>query len=235
MIFKKNRLVRGANRFWVEVGFVTVGVASFRQYLVGLRAEKTSKEDEETQYAHRYGGVGHVENGPEKLEMLTAPKRQPIRKKSFVHREVEHIHHLSVEEPGISAPFGEQRGHTAVIGRLGKDKAVEGAVKDIADGPGEDEGEAGNQAKRDFGPKQQSQVVQQETNRSDAEKAEGELAIITAERDAKGHPFVFDKMDTCPILPKQMDFIAVGEVGFYPNFQPLVNYQNADNNQGYFE
>ena len=84
--------------------------------------------------------IGHVEDGAEEFEVLATHKRHPVGPIELKQREIEHVDHAALHQRGIAA-FGREEGGHGVVA-LVEDEAVEAAVDDVAQGAGEDEGEA---------------------------------------------------------------------------------------------
>ena len=55
-----------------------------------------------------FGGIGKVEYRAEEYEMIPTYQRHPLRPVRINDREIEHIHHLSVEQRSISSAFRQE-------------------------------------------------------------------------------------------------------------------------------
>ena len=82
--------------------------------------------------------------------MLADPKGNPVGEKALDHREIKHIDDLAMQEAGVASFGRKELCQPAVIGRFGENQSVEGAVDNIAEGAGQYEGKAAQQAQVDI-------------------------------------------------------------------------------------
>ena len=64
-------------------------------------------EKQQDKYTYCNIRVSQVKYRAEEYEEITSPDGNPLRKKTFVKREIKHIYHLPVQERGVSAPVRE--------------------------------------------------------------------------------------------------------------------------------
>jgi hypothetical protein len=72
-----------------------------------LRCEKFPMEKQQNKYTYGNIRVSQVKYRSEEHEKITSPDGNPLRQKTFVKREVEHVYHFPVQERGISSPVRE--------------------------------------------------------------------------------------------------------------------------------
>ena len=64
-------------------------------------------KNNDQEYADGYGRVCNIKYRPEKNKILPTPNGKPIGKLAVYYGEIKHIHHLAIEQAGISTPFRE--------------------------------------------------------------------------------------------------------------------------------
>ena len=131
-------------------------------------AEKTELEKQQVNDRYRYICVRQVEDRTEEVvvgidqESEQAGHTVPLEK-----REIEHIDHFAHHERGVvTAQMGDGRGGT---GR--KDHSVEGAVEDVAQCSGEDQGHSDDDAFRCASFYEAVNQIPQHADHGDAEHA----------------------------------------------------------------
>ena len=72
------------------------------------RTDLPTVEQQQPDDTHADAGIGEVEHRTEEDEMLTADKGHPQRPVQLKQREVEHIHHLSHQERGVTRTEGHE-------------------------------------------------------------------------------------------------------------------------------
>ena len=105
----------------------------------------------------------------------------------------------------------------------GKQYTVEGTVNNIAEGTGQDKGEAGKKAEGGFQAQQEMNIIHQKSHGHDAQSTKEQLPLATAAKtESKGHSVVFHEVDKRPVKTQNRDIIAVIHVGFHPDFKTLI-------------
>lgn len=98
---------------------------------------------------HKYsgcdGGICNIEHRAEENKLLPAIDGEPMRQGGLDDWKVKHIHHFSVQKRTI-ATVGWKKCCHGMVTAVTEDHSIEGAVDDIPQCPGEDQGEAYNQA-----------------------------------------------------------------------------------------
>ena len=180
-------------------------------------------ENDDHENADGDGGICDVENRAEKDEILIAPEGYPVGQVTLKHGEVEHVNHFAVKD-GCVAAFGGKYFGNAVYA-VGKNEAVEGAVNDVSERAGKDEGDAGDKAARRFFMQKADEIPTDECQRNDAEQAQRDLSVLAAECHSEGHSFIFGEVEAKPITEDKMLLPEV-HGGFYPNLEDLVCKQH---------
>ena len=89
------------------------------------------------EYPEKYtttdGGVGKIENGPEKLKILSAPKRKPLRKKTIEKREIKHVDHFAMKKCRITT-IGRQKFSYKTVFTGAKQKTIQNRIDDVSNG-----------------------------------------------------------------------------------------------------
>ena len=172
------------------------------------------------------GRVGKVEDGAEEDEVLSAHKGHPLGPIGVDDGEIEHIHHLAVEQGGVSSAFGQERGQ--LDGRaLAEQHAIEDAVHDVAQRARQDEGDAHDEAR--LQPLLTHALVKEpgnERHRHQAEEGEEQLA---ENLHAEGHAHILREEDVAPV--GHPDALVPIHVGLHPYLDDLVNDQDGQNDE----
>lgn len=165
---------------------------------VGGFFEKPSLENDEDGDTDRDGRIGDVEDGPEENELVPPPEREPVRIEALDDGEIEHVHHLAVQEAAVPA-FGRHEPGDLMKGAFAEDHPVKGTVDDVAQGTGQDQGYAEYESERFVPAGHPHQVPADGDHREDPEDAERDLAKLAAEFHSERHPFILSEMENEPI------------------------------------
>lgn len=198
---------------------------------VGGFFEKTSLENDEDGDTDRNGRIGDVEDGPEEDELIPSPEREPVRVEALDDREIEHVHHLAVQEAAV-APLGGHEPGNLVKGAFAEDHPVKGAVDDVAQGTGQDQGYAEHEPRRLVTADHADQVPSDGDHREDPENAQGDLAKLATEFHSEGHPFIFSEMENEPIAEdRDLASGADEHAGLDPDLECLIGDQDKHDNE----
>lgn len=189
---------------------------------------------EEDQIENGYGdvAVGDVEDRTEENEVAAADPRHPVGPGRFDDREVEHVHHLAVQERGVAASLGEERGD-GMRSRFGKDQSVEGAVDHVADGAGQNQRKADDHALGGRAVDQPVGVPGDQDDGGNADQAEEEFAPFAAELHAEGCARVLDEVDLEPVT-EDGNALVERHVEFDDELDDLVDEQEQDDEDRHF-
>ena len=97
---------------------------------------------------------------------------------------------------------------------LGKNQAIKSTVEDVANGPCQNQPEAGQYPKPDLFIDELADEKNQKYDGSNAEQAQRQFAVISPQVPAKGHSIVFHKMKQGPIQSQDFNFSPVFHMGF---------------------
>ena len=169
------------------------------------------------------GRVGHIEDGVEENEVLSAYKRHPLGPTGVDKWEVEHIDDAALQQRGIATLGWEELGHAIVA--LVEDEAIEEAVDKVAYGSRKDERHAHKQGQPRSGLADEAhQIPEYGTRSHKTEEGEAHLAGDTAKRYAESHALVLDKMEQAP-LADERHLLANLKMRFDPDLDNLVDHQ----------
>ena len=196
-----------------------------------LFLEEAFLENDQDGHPDRNGGVGDVENGPEKDEFVATPEGEPLWIEALDDREIEHVHHFAMEE-GAVAPLRRHEPRHLVKGAFTEDYAVKCTVDDVSQGASQYERDAEHKTERLLAAGDPHQVPADGHHCQYPEDAQCDLAEFAAELHAEGHAFIFGKVEDEPVA-KDSDFPAGPNehARFDPDFQDLIRDQNEYNNE----
>lgn len=134
-------------------------------------------KDDYQGHAHGDAGIGEIEDGREKPS--AAPQRKAFG--NGKQPDVDHIHHLAIEERGISAAFGEERGNRKRCALI-EDEAVKHTVNDVTQRACNDETEGDQDRNIHFVALDQAMhVPTKEHHQHNAQECEQQFADILSE------------------------------------------------------
>ena len=136
-------------------------------------------KDQKQKDSHADCGIRQVKDRPEENKVLPAPHRHPIRQDRIDQREIEHIDHLTMQPFTISSPLGHKGRHLTKA--MVEHDPIEHRIKDIAQRSGQDQRDAGNEAKLVLLLYQLIQEVANETDISSTISEKCESVPTTAE------------------------------------------------------
>ena len=194
-----------------------------------LRGKELFLEEQDGEYADGDGGIGNIEDWPEEFKRLAAPYRHPFGDGGIGDdREIQHIHHFTVQETRITAckAFVHKRmGHILGEGiAVFKDQSVEKTIDQITNGACIDQCSANNEAEVIFTTDDMPDIERSEDHRHQSEQREGHLAPLATQLPAIGHPFILDEMEAKPIGDQV--FLTQEIVGLDINLEDLINKQD---------
>ena len=156
--------------------------------------------------------------------MLSADKRNPTRPIKLEQREIEHIHHPTLEK-GCVAAFGREKGGDGVEA-LVENEAIEATVDDIAHSAGKDECETEDERSTALLANQACDKPSDKGGGQDAENGKHHLTRGSTQSPPEGKAAVLNEMETAPGADEG-DFLTYLEMGLDPNLDYLVNNQDG--------
>jgi hypothetical protein len=195
----------------------------------GLFFEKTILEKQYYDEAYGNAGISNIKHGAEEDEMLAAPHRYPAGKIAFKQWEIQHIYHLAMQKAGISTAFRQKLCHiTGIEIAVFEQHTVKHGVNQIAEGAGENEPDAHNEAWVFLLFDNVKDVIHPKHHCYHPKHAEGHFAPATAfaKLPAPGHALIFYKVQLEP-LPQYVVLLTQVVGGFDVKLERLVEYQNS--------
>ena len=118
-------------------------------------------------------------------------------------------------------------------GTLGKNKAVKGAVDDVANGAGKNERHTQYQPCFSVVFKEEIQQNANTDNGDQPENTQGQLSPAASQLHTKGHAVVFGEIKVKPMVENR-DIPSQGHSEFNVKLQYLVEHQHQQDNQSRF-
>lgn len=174
-------------------------------------------ENNQQRHAHGDAGIGEIEDGGE--EVGAAPDGEAGGYGEQF--DINHIHHASIEERGITAAVGEHRGQGGYRAFV-ENHAIEQAVNDIAQRAGDNQTEGDQHCPVHLVALNQAvHVPAEEHHQHDTEQGKQQLTEVLAETEAECHAGILDKIKIEPVSDK-WDAFTEAHVCLDPDFENLV-------------
>ena len=205
-------------------------------------------EKDNGEYSNRNGGVSDIKYRFKKYKVLATEEGYPFGQSCFEDREIEHIHHFTLQELSITMSETGEVGdgglvvileHAAqplvVTGETGvrticKYQSVEQAIYEVAHSACEHQRAANDSGLCVALSDQHFEQEETEYYRYKTERSEDLLANSRfAEFEAIGHSFILDKMQPKPAT-HYFHIVAIAEMGLYVVLQRLVGENDQQNN-----
>ena len=181
-------------------------------------------EDKQSGYRAENGGIGYIENGPERI-VLSAKKRDPIRHKSFPNVEIDHIHYLTMQ-PWSGTSFW----------RISQHNAIEYGVKKVSNGTPQNKGNAGDVPNRHFILNEIHQIISDSAHGDDAESGEHKFAIVATQLKSEGHSRIECIMQFEPVSHQDdLALNAIFHIKMDQHFGELVKTQHKETESEIFD
>lgn len=113
-------------------------------YVIVLFFEEFFLEENKNENPDGNGGIGDIENRPEKHKILASPERKPRRVISLNNWKIKHIHHFAMQKTTVTT-FSREKCCYFMEFTCTEYHSVKGTVNDISECSCQDERKAENQ------------------------------------------------------------------------------------------